>query len=276
MAELDVAHEGHCVALTHHGEEDLCLAQMPIIPIIDVYAQIVDVAEKMLDRIPSERKPWKKLQSSEVVFVKEAKELYDRAGRDFVAEFKRRQRTRANCSKHVEETRNEVGSELKKLAARIGQLEASARTLASEKPILKSQIQKLDPLKLLMTGVSDGCRDYKTDYARRSLSSGGMREVFGQEPQGIMADGVESAARGGALGQEHVEKRMAEFGSAKASLEKQHDQGLKWQKHLSETSKRRELEDREISCKDWSCRGQYSDSSIGEARVKSRTELQVY
>ncbi|EFJ18736.1 hypothetical protein SELMODRAFT_420052 [Selaginella moellendorffii] len=48
-----------------------------------------------------------------------------------------------------------------------------------------------------------------------------MREVFGEEPQGIMADGVESAARGGALGQEHVEKRMAEFGSAKASLEKQ-------------------------------------------------------
>ncbi|EFJ16704.1 hypothetical protein SELMODRAFT_421461 [Selaginella moellendorffii] len=47
--------------------------------------------QKMLDRIPSERKPWKKLQSGEVVFVKEAKELYDRAGRDFVAEFKRRQ-----------------------------------------------------------------------------------------------------------------------------------------------------------------------------------------
>ncbi|EFJ32198.1 hypothetical protein SELMODRAFT_407481 [Selaginella moellendorffii] len=124
--------------------------------------------QKMLDRIPSERKPWKKLQSGEVVFVKEAKELYDRAGRDFVAEFKRRQRagvnddclfcpnhdgekmigragrTRANCSKHVKETRNEVGSELEKLAARIGQLEASARTLASEKPTLKSQIQKLD------------------------------------------------------------------------------------------------------------------------------------
>ncbi|EFJ16579.1 hypothetical protein SELMODRAFT_421646 [Selaginella moellendorffii] len=51
---------------------------------------------KMLDRIPSERKPWKKLQSGEVVFVKEAKELYDRAGRDFVAEFKRRQRAEVN------------------------------------------------------------------------------------------------------------------------------------------------------------------------------------
>ncbi|EFJ16489.1 hypothetical protein SELMODRAFT_421660 [Selaginella moellendorffii] len=265
--------------------------------------------QKMLDRIPSERKPWKKLQSGEVVFVKEAKELYDRAGRDFVAEFKRRQRagvndeclfcrnhdgekmigragrTRANCSKHVEETRNEVGSELEKLAARIGQLEASARTLASEKPTLKSRIQKLDlqatvqdvkaagdncvsglqaeksitlraskqasdqpphssksredqwikldytlqcleqaeiylisfpvdgddsgvpaALRLLVTGVSDGCGDYKTDYARCSLSSGGMREVFGQEflkekPQGIMADGVESAAR--ADGEDH-------------------------------------------------------------------------
>ncbi|EFJ16577.1 hypothetical protein SELMODRAFT_421644 [Selaginella moellendorffii] len=52
--------------------------------------------QKMLDRIPSERKPWKKLQSGEVVFVKEAKELYDRAGRDFVAEFKRRQRAEVN------------------------------------------------------------------------------------------------------------------------------------------------------------------------------------
>ncbi|EFJ32199.1 hypothetical protein SELMODRAFT_407482 [Selaginella moellendorffii] len=52
--------------------------------------------QKMLDRIPSERKPWKKLQSGKVVFVKEAKELYDRAGRDFVAEFKRRQRAGVN------------------------------------------------------------------------------------------------------------------------------------------------------------------------------------
>ncbi|EFJ16583.1 hypothetical protein SELMODRAFT_421650 [Selaginella moellendorffii] len=61
--------------------------------------------QKMLDRIPSERKPWKKLQSGEVVFVKEAKELYDRAGRDFVAEFKRRQRAEVNdeclfCQNH--------------------------------------------------------------------------------------------------------------------------------------------------------------------------------
>ncbi|XP_024543225.1 uncharacterized protein LOC112350726 [Selaginella moellendorffii] len=31
-----------------------------------------------------------------MVFVKEAKELYDRAGRDFVAEFKRRQRAEVN------------------------------------------------------------------------------------------------------------------------------------------------------------------------------------
>ncbi|EFJ05079.1 hypothetical protein SELMODRAFT_431882 [Selaginella moellendorffii] len=64
--------------------------------------------QKMLDRIPSERKPWKKLQSGEVVFVKEAKELYDRAGRDFVAEFKRRQRAGVNneclfCRNHDDE-----------------------------------------------------------------------------------------------------------------------------------------------------------------------------
>ncbi|XP_024519778.1 uncharacterized protein LOC9648016 [Selaginella moellendorffii] len=52
--------------------------------------------QKMLYRISSERKPWKELQSGEVVFVKEAKELYDRAGRDFVAEFKRRQRAGVN------------------------------------------------------------------------------------------------------------------------------------------------------------------------------------
>ncbi|EFJ08659.1 hypothetical protein SELMODRAFT_428735 [Selaginella moellendorffii] len=188
MAELDVAREdgipGHCVALTRHGEEDLCLGQMPKIPIIDVETDLSDGRwgyveftsleafhkanrwlnqrgktekkirsleeekreeteeekheekswsvsalrilirlteqlyeelngkssdrerikrarkimwlQKMLYRISSERKPWKELQSGEVVFVKEAKELYDRAGRDFVAEFKRRQRAGVN------------------------------------------------------------------------------------------------------------------------------------------------------------------------------------
>ncbi|EFJ08692.1 hypothetical protein SELMODRAFT_428736 [Selaginella moellendorffii] len=133
--------------------------------------------QKMLYRISSERKPWKELQSGEVVFVKEAKELYDRAGRDFVAEFKRRQ-------------------------------DWSTGGQCSDSNIGEANSQESNP-----EVGSDGCGDYKTDYARRSLSSGGMREVFGQEPQGIMADGVKSAARGGALGQEHVEKRMAEFGS---------------------------------------------------------------
>ncbi|EFJ16488.1 hypothetical protein SELMODRAFT_421659 [Selaginella moellendorffii] len=225
--------------------------------------------QKMLDRIPSERKPWKKLQSGEVVFVKEAKELYDRAGRDFVAEFKRRQRagvndeclfcrnhdgekmigragrTRANCSKHVEETRNEVGSELEKLAARIGQLEASARTLASEKPTLKSRIQKLDlqatvrdvkvvgddrvsgleAEKSITLRASKQASDQpphssksredqwiKLDYTLQCLEQGGIYLisfpvdgddsgapatllVTKEKPQGIMADGVESAAR---------------------------------------------------------------------------------
>ncbi|EFJ04504.1 hypothetical protein SELMODRAFT_432351 [Selaginella moellendorffii] len=234
--------------------------------------------QKMLDRIPSERKPWKKLQSGEVVFVKEAKELYDRAGRDFVAEFKRRQRAEVNdeclfCRNHDGEkmigragansktTRPWVylrreheqtvlstskkremklapssRSWLQGLAEKSITLQASKQ--ASDQPPHSSKsredqwikfdytLQCLElggiylisfpvdgddsgapaALKLLVTGVSDGCRDYKTDYARRSLSSGGMREVFGQEflkekPQGIMADGVESAARGGALGE---------------------------------------------------------------------------
>ncbi|EFJ16581.1 hypothetical protein SELMODRAFT_421648 [Selaginella moellendorffii] len=364
--------------------------------------------QKMLDRIPSERKPWKKLQSGEVVFVKEAKELYDRVGRDFVAEFKRRQRAEVNdeclfCRNHDGEKmigraganskttrpwvylrreheqtvlsmskkremklapssrswlqglaeksitlqaskqasdqrphssksredqwikfdytlqcleqggiylisfpvdRDETGdtaaecsyscsdeSISKELSVRllqgksnpkvgVGKLGAVAKypskssttvavsedggrdgeskvvvdeapgravgwkcsrvhqTSASNPPPYSSKsredqwiklgytLQCLEQgriyligfpvdgddsgapaaLKLLVTGVSDGCGDYKTDYARRSLSSGGMREVFGQEflkekPQGIMADGVESAAR--ADGEDH-------------------------------------------------------------------------
>ncbi|EFJ14585.1 hypothetical protein SELMODRAFT_423657 [Selaginella moellendorffii] len=281
MAELDVAREdgvpGHCVALTRHGEEDLCLAQMPTIPIIDVYAQIVDVAEvcdgrggyveftyleafhkanrslnhrgkteKKIrsleeekreeteeEKIPSERKPWKKLQSGEVVFAKEAKGLYDRAGRDFVAEFKRRQRAGVNdeclfCRNHDGEkmigragansntTRPWVYLRREHEQTVLSTSKKREMKLCSDSSIGKANSQESNP-----EVGSDGCGDYKADYARRSLSSGGMREVFGQEPQGIMADGVESAARGGALGQEHVKKRMAEFGSAKASLEKQ-------------------------------------------------------
>ncbi|EFJ16578.1 hypothetical protein SELMODRAFT_421645 [Selaginella moellendorffii] len=234
--------------------------------------------QKMLDRIPSERKPWKKLQSGEVVFVKEAKELYDRAGRDFVAEFKRRQRAEVNdeclfCQNHDGEKmigraganskttrpwvylrREHEQTVLSTSKKREMKLAPSSRSwlqgLAEKSITLQASKQASDQrphssksredqwikfdytlqclaqggiylisfpvdgddsgapaaLKLLVTGVSDGCRDYKTDYARRSLSSGGMREVFGQEflkekPQGIMADGVESAARGGALGE---------------------------------------------------------------------------
>ncbi|EFJ32518.1 hypothetical protein SELMODRAFT_407461 [Selaginella moellendorffii] len=203
--------------------------------------------QKMLDRIPSERKPWKKLQSGEVVFVKEAKELYDRAGRDFVAEFKRRQRAEVNdeclfCRNHDGEKmigraganskttrpwvylrREHEQTVLSTSKKREMKLAPSSRSwlqgLAEKSITLRASKQARDPpphssksredqwiklgytlqcleqggisligfpvdgddsgapaaLKLLATGVSDGCGDYKTDYAKRSLSSGGMR-----------------------------------------------------------------------------------------------------
>ncbi|EFJ31540.1 hypothetical protein SELMODRAFT_408209 [Selaginella moellendorffii] len=172
--------------------------------------------QKMLDRIPSERKPWKKLQSGEVVFVKVAKELYDRAGRDFVAEFKRRQ---------------------------------------------VSLIYLPDSRWPFANNFRVCCREL--DLLQRLLRGTTLYSVWNKEVS------ILSAFQSTEMRQELLLRLVSAGANSKTTrpwvyLKREHEQTV-----LS-TSKKREmkLRAREVGCKDWSTRGQCSDSSIGEANSR--------
>ncbi|XP_024527569.1 trichohyalin [Selaginella moellendorffii] len=199
--------------------------------------------QKMLDRIPSERKPWKKLQSGEVVFVKVAKELYDRAGRDFVAEFKRRQR--AGVNDECLFCRNHDGEKM------IGQDAVSPRDqddIAARKLTKREDRFPVDGDETGATAASylvDGDFENGSGLSRNARTAARVK-VSGKNSVLVSAGANSKTTRPWVY------------------LKREHEQTV-----LS-TSKKREmkLRAREVGCKDWSTRGQCSDSSIGEANSR--------
>ncbi|XP_024531016.1 uncharacterized protein LOC112346378 [Selaginella moellendorffii] len=204
--------------------------------------------QKMLDRIPSERKPWKKLESGEVVFVKVAKELYDRAGRDFVAEFKRKQETHKARRPARMQLANSDQSALE--AAEAG-VHLAAKTIKGDYTLQCLEQGGFSFISFPVDGDETGakCSQLEDCNEMSSLVDGDFENASG------LSRNARTAARVKVSGKNSVSDCSAR--DSRRML-------------MASTSKKREmkLRAREVGCKDWSTRGQFSDSSIGEANSR--------